>query len=821
MRPLLPAAAKARRRKSHAGTVSEVEHRKLICLLYVRVLLKAFSTKFPLRRKTVGGMAKFWAVERAVLRRILSEFGSARREEAVAVDAEAAADAAAAGGADAEPSFTFERTRGNRDRLLMFALALWLYVHDGCVTQPHNTAMAAALKLTPASLNKYFRELGCKIERVKKSGAAAEEAEADGGGQQGRGEAVLDLGGPIACSHMDINVTVDELALGAPRVRRLHYVALHQENLTFAGARPAGLYPDPLLDPDASDGSVSRFLLADDGGAPRVFWLSLRVPRGAPAGDHSVAVRAAVPGGCAAAATATVRVAAFAMPARLSQLTSAQFAPREQNGSTVSNTTALAHFESLAAQGVNSFAWFELDSLPWAPTYVFDSTMTSVSIDGAAHREWWPRVLALPGVGGAPWRLPFSSRLPKAWGALPHLLPDNATWVFLRASNASSQGGGGGGGPMRSSPEEVRVPIFDAAAPRCADGATALNPQFARLFTLLFGAVARYVRGAAAAGGWPGGAEAGMWVQVADEPTWTDEPTARNMLALMQQYRRADPAIRIYQTRFPQGPGPAEPGRNLSAPMRGVVELVDWWCCHVCQAVDPAAYPWLRALRRERAGASPPRVFHTTVYDNGVPIIEAPWERVRSQALDVFNSNGTVDGTLSWYSVNSYGAPAHNPWADPYPTRTSASGNPRAIKDPAGWGYLLWPPPPAPAPVRPGWRPLESVRWLMVGAGLADAEHASALSALARRAARAGAPSAAAAALLARTRAFAARWPAAWNTQCAAPAAATVPAAVAAANFSDDGYLVDGGAEVDGSSVINEWRLATAAEIDRLQLAFP
>ena len=37
-----------------------------------------------------------------------------------------------------------------------------------------------------------------------------------------------------------------------------------------------------------------------------------------------------------------------------------------------------------------------------------------------------------------------------------------------------------------------------------------------------------------------------------------------------------------------------------------------------------------------------------------MPIIESPWERERTQALDVWASNGTLDGTLSWYSVNSY-----------------------------------------------------------------------------------------------------------------------------------------------------------------------
>ena len=191
----------------------------------------------------------------------------------------------------------------------------------------------------------------------------------------------------------------------------------------------------------------SRFPLpVADAPLPLVFWLSLRVPADAPAGDHTMSVRVSSPGnGCVAAAEATVRVPQFALPPRRSQLTAAQFSPREANGSSFSNATAFAFFESMAAQGVNAFAWFELDSLPWSPTYSFDANLTAVTIDGAAHREWWPRVLSLPGVGGAPWRLPFSSRLPKAWGAVPHLLPDNASWGFTVRSSASANGRAAGG----------------------------------------------------------------------------------------------------------------------------------------------------------------------------------------------------------------------------------------------------------------------------------------------------------------------------------------------------------------------------------------
>ena len=83
-----------------------------------------------------------------------------------------------------------------------------------------------------------------------------------------------------------------------------------------------------------------------------------------------------------------------------------------------------------------------------------------------------------------------------------------------------------------------------------------------------------------------------------------------------------------------------------------LIELVDWWCPHVCQWTAPGVPEALAAIRSERAAASKP--FHATVYDNGVPIIEAPWERLRSQALDVWRSNGTLDGTLSWYRLQPY-----------------------------------------------------------------------------------------------------------------------------------------------------------------------
>ena len=77
-------------------------------------------------------------------------------------------------------------------------------------------------------------------------------------------------------------------------------------------------------------------------------------------------------------------------------------------------------------------------------------------------------------------------------------------------------------------------------------------------------------------------------------------------------------------------------------------------------------------------------------------------------------SNGTLDGTLSWYSVNSYGraspspAAVFDPYTQPYPTPSVFPNGSKYLRDPAGWGYLLYPPPPSQR-TKASWAPVESV----------------------------------------------------------------------------------------------------------------
>jgi hypothetical protein len=58
-----------------------------------------------------------------------------------------------------------------------------------------------------------------------------------------------------------------------------------------------------------------------------------------------------------------------------------------------------------------------------------------------------------------------------------------------------------------------------------------------------------------------------------------------------------------------------------------------------------------------------------------------------------------------------------DPFLAPYPTPRVYKNGTQYLSDPAGWGYLLWPLPPG---RRHGgsWAPVESIRWVMTGAGL-------------------------------------------------------------------------------------------------------
>ena len=164
-------------------------------------------------------------------------------------------------------------------------------------------------------------------------------------------------------------------------------------------------------------------------------------------------------------------------------------------------------------------------------------------------------------------------------------------------------------------------------------------------------------------------------------------------------------------------------------------------------------------------------------------MIESPWQRVRSQAYAVWATNGTLDGTLSWFNVNSW---RENMWDAKFPYDPTAK-----LQRPPGWGMLLWPPPPRDAfgPDVAAARPVESMRWVMLGAGIQDVEYLYALQGRADR-------NPTAMALLSEASAVAYGFPVDWNPSCGNK------------SYVDDGYEVEDPASATlGSSRINELKL--------------
>lgn len=69
--------------------------------------------------------------------------------------------------------------------------------------------------------------------------------------------------------------------------------------------------------------------------------------------------------------------------------------------------------------------------------------------------------------------MPFSERVAASEGALPHLLPNNCSWLFYGEAGAAN---------------EFHIPMFQRPY-----GSGVLNPEFVRLFTILFRGVMAYL----------------------------------------------------------------------------------------------------------------------------------------------------------------------------------------------------------------------------------------------------------------------------------------------------------------------------------------
>ncbi len=447
---------------------------------------------------------------------------------------------------------------------------------------------------------------------------------------------------------------------------------------------PAGWFPDPLLP------IRNALTLAPSASRSRrenwAFWISATVPSSAPAGLFEMTVQLNSSSGSCEPASVRIRVIDFAMPERLTQVTGAQFglksidayAPGASDADMIK--TAELHFKSLARAGVNSLVWFDIDALPFAVTGEFtDKSLATMVLNTTRFDAVWPRIIEeIKPIG---FKLPLTSR----FNSKSHYVGVDTNHTFS----------------TREGP--VSVPVFT--------GNGTINPVFAAAYTKVIQASVAYLESQ----GW---ADIGSWIQITDEPTWTDPATLQNVLAMMRLVKAASPRVRIFQTRLPEpdlttcqnSTGPLAPAA------KPLLELVDWWCPHVCQWESSAfVRQTLKELAQNKSAMA-------TLYDNGVPVFTLAAARVRTQAWNIFRSRSLM-GTLSWYSVNSYQGSlndtAHSPFL--YPNIES-----KGKVFPAGFGYELYPPPPG-APSEAGWGPIESIRWAMLLAGVQDAEYMYAL----------------------------------------------------------------------------------------------
>lgn len=271
--------------------------------------------------------------------------------------------------------------------------------------------------------------------------------------------------------------------LGQTTVRAVGYVNLTLPVPAGNNIDPAskpGLYPDPLV-PLRGDGA-NVVQLEDHGaqGAPQVFWVTIEVPRTAPPGNHAGSFSAS---GCGKTAF-SVQVSKWSLPSSPSQLTGSQFeshdiapftSPTCATGPPKGNPLAKCYtpeiamefFASHAAQRSNTQVWFQLSDLPWAPSYAFDESRTSVTLNTTMNDMWWPKALNL--TRSKHWRMPFSNRIHSA----PHMFLTNASWAFrVRETNGSIV--------MHN------VPMFQGSPGH-------INEEFERMFKILFQSVMKYL----------------------------------------------------------------------------------------------------------------------------------------------------------------------------------------------------------------------------------------------------------------------------------------------------------------------------------------
>eukprot|EP01006_Ploeotia_vitrea_P027939 TRINITY_DN60705_c0_g1_i1.p1 TRINITY_DN60705_c0_g1~~TRINITY_DN60705_c0_g1_i1.p1 ORF type:complete len:651 (+),score=58.46 TRINITY_DN60705_c0_g1_i1:39-1991(+) len=235
------------------------------------------------------------------------------------------------------------------------------------------------------------------------------------------------------------------------------------------------------------------------------------------------------------------------------------------------------------------------------------------------------------------------------------------------------------------------VPIFKKQMP------LEFNPQFVTEFKDMYGKIISHLESK----GWlDKHSPVQIYGEWKDEPTFTDPTTLKAWIMFGKLYRSLHPNLKLYQTRFPVPPEPS------------IYPYVDHFCAHVEQWDNKTARMEMAKLRQSNG-------VELSIYDNGIPIIDLSWIRMRSFAWAVWDSQGLwktddgLQGSLSWYSISSWG---RDPW-----THANAHSNLPLPTAGAGFGFEVYPNPKPNGLSKYG--PVDSIRWQLFRKGVEDTEY--------------------------------------------------------------------------------------------------
>ena len=386
---------------------------------------------------------------------------------------------------------------------------------------------------------------------------------------------------------------------------------------------PAGQFPDPLL-PIPAAGAT---LLA---GSTTGFWVDLAVPEDPAEGGrvHTLAVQVTLRSGGSSVGGGTLpvsfRVFNFSVANQSLRTDSsvngldAKHWPKEgapYYPGRSRDEVATAWYEALTSARVN-----EMALAPIEPSLELgsDGRLNLSTAAGWKKRALWLTMergvqeLAFPMPAGVRFSLTGGAKNgQEAFGAKiewTHCILPNATWEAAGAT----------------------LHVFDQAKSHWQSPAVAtLNPAFAKQYTAMLKAVAKYLDSA-------GLADVATSMAIKDEPYYVDSFTMQALLALIQVSTDAVPGLRIRQTRWPT----QQYGKLNSTAVLHLKDLVSTWVAHVKQYTDSDEnVPKEMAAERRRGK-------RTTIYDNSVPVINLPPQRTALFPWMLWRTNsGNWSGT--------------------------------------------------------------------------------------------------------------------------------------------------------------------------------